>query len=149
LFKKGSSSDPGNYWPISVTSVCCKIFESANKKSLMEYFLSNDFISVSYHGFLPDRSTCTNLIEVLNDWTLNMDIKSDTLIAYIDFAKAFDSVSIPKLLHKLSHLGIGGNLLSCIHSFLSNRWQSVKIGSEFLSYRQAKSVERIFELSTS
>jgi len=47
MFKKGSSSDPGNYRPISVTSVCCKIFESAIKKPLMEYFLSNDFISVS------------------------------------------------------------------------------------------------------
>jgi len=83
----------------------------------MEYFLSNNFISVSQHGFLPTRSTCTNLIEVLNDWTLNMDERSDTLVAYIDFAKAFDSISITKLLLKLSHLGIGGNLLSCIHFF--------------------------------
>jgi len=121
LFKNGSSSDPGNYRPISVTSLCCKIFESAIKKPLMEYFISNDFISFSQHGFLATRSTCTNLIEVLNVWNQNMDKRSDTLVPYIDFAKAFDSVSIPKLLLKLSHLGIGGKLLSCIHSFLSNR----------------------------
>ncbi len=28
IFKKGSKSDPGNYRPVSLTSVCCKLLES-------------------------------------------------------------------------------------------------------------------------
>jgi hypothetical protein len=52
-------------------------------------------------------------------------------VAYIDFAKAFDSVSIPKLMYKLSFYGISGNVLSCIKSFLSNRTQRVRVGSSF------------------
>jgi len=54
-------------------------------------------------------------------------------VLYTDFAKAFDVMSIPKLLHKLSNFGIVGQLLSIIKSFLTNRSQSVKIGSCFSS----------------
>ena len=50
-------------------------------------------------------------------------------MAYIDFQPAFDSVSHPKLLHKLSSYGIHGNLLFWIASFLSNRIQQVRVGS--------------------
>ncbi|MFZ2537611.1 MAG: reverse transcriptase domain-containing protein, partial [Oscillospiraceae bacterium] len=50
-------------------------------------------------------------------------------VAYIDFQKAFDSVSHPKLLHKLSGYGIHGNLLFWISSFLTNLIQQVRIGS--------------------
>ena len=48
---------------------------------------------------------------------------------YIDFAKAFDRVSISKLLilNKLNQIGIVGSLFSCIRSLLSNRMQCVKI----------------------
>lgn len=92
---------------------------------------SHKFLSDEQHGFLSRRSTCTNLLESLDDWTLNLDSKSDTIAAYIDFAKAFDSVSIPKLLYKLSHYGVRGNVLSCMKSFLTNRTQRVKVGSTF------------------
>ncbi len=51
----------------------------------------------------------------------------------MDFAKAFDSVSIPKLLLKLKSFGIQGLLLSCIESFLTDRHQRVKVGRVFSS----------------
>ena len=35
LFKKGAKSDPGNYRPVSLTSVACKIMESIIKDSLV------------------------------------------------------------------------------------------------------------------
>ena len=68
-----------------------------------------------------------------------MDEKNDTLIAYIDFAKAFDRVSIPKLLYKLNQIGIVGSLFSCIRSFLSNRKQRVKIDNAFSSWKDVTS----------
>jgi ribonuclease P/MRP protein subunit RPP40 len=45
----------------------------------------------------------------------------------VDFEKAFDKVSVPKLLHKLRGVGISGLLLQCIDSFLTSRTQSVRI----------------------
>ena len=65
-------------------------------------------------------------------------MKVDTLVAYVDFAKAFDRVSIPKLLAKLAkleHIGITGKLLSCIKSFLTNRSQRVRIDGELSGSR--------------
>ena len=50
------------------------------------------------------------------------------MCCYFDFAKAFDRVSTPKLLHILSIIGVTGRLFSCTQSFLSNRTQQIKIG---------------------
>ena len=62
-----------------------------------------------------------------------MDNSSVVKIVYSDFAKAFDVVSLPKLLHKLSNFGIGGKLLTCIKSFLTGRSQRVKVGDAISS----------------
>ena len=42
-------------------------------------------------------------------------------IIYTDFAKAFDSVAHVRLLHKLESIGIKGDLLNLLKSFLSGR----------------------------
>ena len=47
----------------------------------------------------------------------------------IDFAKAFDTVSHPKLLYRLRQYGIGGCLLSWIQNFLSDRTQTTRVGN--------------------
>src|SRR6266536_4856863 len=49
-------------------------------------------------------------------------------VAYVDFAKAFDSVSHPKLIAKLSNLGIAGSLLKWIGQFLAGRLQCTVVG---------------------
>ena len=58
-----------------------------------------------------------------------MDAKLKTFVAHIDFTRAFDSVSLPKLLYKLQNAGIAGKTLSCIKSMLCNRLQQVKVGN--------------------
>jgi len=42
------------------------------------------------------RSTGSNLLESLNDWTLNLQPKLQTTVIYIDFSKAFDAMSHDK-----------------------------------------------------
>ena len=63
-----------------------------------------------------------------NEWSKHFDGKSPIDVIYLDFSKAFDSVSLEKLLLKLSAYGINGFCLNWIRSFLSNRSQRVKIG---------------------
>jgi hypothetical protein len=53
----------------------------------------------------------------------------------VDFARAFDSVSLPKLMQKLKWAGIGGQLYACLKSLLFNRSQRVKIGNLFSNYQ--------------
>ena len=128
IFKKGDSSDPNNYRPISLTSVCCKIFETNIKNELLLYLNENSIITESQHGFISKHSTITNLIECANDWSNMLESKMSINVLYCDYEKAFDTVSIPKLLHKLSSYGVNGLLFQCIKSFLTDRFQSVQVG---------------------
>ena len=53
--------------------------------------------------------------------------EEELLVLYLDFKKAFDSFPHDTLLQKIEMLGIGGNLLKIIASFLSKRKQYVKL----------------------
>ena len=78
--------------------------------------------------FRPKRSTTTNLIEYLHEIFSCLDSNPSYLTTfYIDFQKAFDKVSQDLLLDKLLAFGIGGNCLSLLRSYLSNR--KVRINS--------------------
>lgn len=65
------------------------------------YMRNKKFITAQQHGFLNGRSTTTNLLESLSDWTLSIDNKQTNTVVYIDFSKAFDTVSHAKLITKL------------------------------------------------
>jgi len=129
IFKKGCTAEPCNYRPISLTSVCCKAMERIINDSLQTYLKHNNLITPAQHGFICKRSTCTNLLESLYDWTHSAEHKRGTDVIYFDFRKAFDSVSHPKLLHKLLGYGICGKLFNWLSNFLSNRKQFVTIGT--------------------
>ena len=131
IFKKGSPSDPTNYRPVSLTCTCCKILESIITSEILNFLNQPHLITKHQHGFLSRHSTSTNLLECINDWTLSISNKKSIPIAYIDFKSAFDCISHPKLLLKLSSYGIKGNLYFWIQSFLSNRSQFVKINSSY------------------
>ena len=51
-------------------------------------------------------------------------------IIYLDLEKAFDKVPHSRLLLQLRRYGISGDLLAWIESFLTNRKQSVKVGTQ-------------------
>lgn len=89
----------------------------------MEYYKKNQ------HGFIPGRSTVTNLLCAVNDWTKTTDEGQPTDIIYIDFEKAFDRVPHNRLIAVLEHCGIRGKLLTWISDFLHDRWYRVKYGS--------------------
>jgi ribonucleases P/MRP protein subunit RPP40 len=101
---------------------------------LLAFFNQHNLITPCQHGFLAKHSTCTNLLESVDDWTSILDDKKSIDVAYLDFSKAFDSVSLPKLVHKLAYFGIIDPLLSCLRSFLTERRQCVCISNTCSSY---------------
>ena len=129
VYKSGDASDVSNYRPISLTCVVCKIMERIIVSDMLDYLRLHKVIDKRQHGFLSRRSTSTNLLESLNDWTLALKDKKSVLVAYIDYAKAFDTVSHAKLLAKLTAYGISGNLLTWISHFLAHRTQQTKVGT--------------------
>ena len=86
------------------------------------------------HGFRTGRSCETQLLEFIDDVTLNMENGKQTDILVMDFSKAFDKVSHSLLLHKLHYYGIQGELNSWIQNFLSNRKQAVVLEGEKSDY---------------
>jgi len=125
IFKKGVSSHPSNYRPISLTSVFSKLRERCIVIDMLRYLLSQNLISKLQHGFLKRKSTTTNLLQSFNDWSVNIEGRTSQ-----DFAKAFDGVCHSKLLYKLSQYGIRGPLLNLIESFLSGRMHHTRISDE-------------------
>jgi len=136
IYKNGLASDPANYRPISLTSVFCKLMERVINRQMIQYLQRHKLLSGQQHGFLAKRSTVTNLLDCLSDWTLALDNRHSVTVAYIDYSKAFDMVSHSKLLHKLSCFGIYGDLLRWIGEFLNNRTQCVRVGSAISSPKQ-------------
>ena len=139
IFKKGCPSDPTNYRPISLTCIPCKIMESIIKDHMLRHLESNNLLSATQHGFTSHKSTFTQLVECLHDWTSAAEQHLPVHIVYIDFSKAFDSVSHPKLLYKLSRLGFSDKLITWISAFLNNRYQRVKCGDSFSTLKPVTS----------
>ena len=130
IFKKGSKSSAGNYRPVSLTSVVCKIMESVIKDTIVAHLSASNIIAPSQHGFMPGRSCLTNLLEYLNKLTDIIDSGESADIVYLDFAKAFDKVPHKRLLAKLSASGINGNVLKWIEAWLTDRKQRVVLNGQ-------------------
>ena len=99
---------------------------------IFNYLLENQLITKHQHGFMRRKSTCTNLLECIHDWSVNIQSRNCTNVVHFDFKK--DSVSHPKLLINLKAYGLTGNLLAWITDFLSNSSQCVRLGNSLLFY---------------
>ncbi len=73
IFKKGTKGCPGNYRPVSLTSVPCKLLESIVKDKLMQHLIDNKLIRESQHGFMPGKSCASNLVTFIDFVTKAVD----------------------------------------------------------------------------
>jgi hypothetical protein len=129
IFKKGSKLNAENYRPVSLTVVACRILERIIRNHILKFILDRGLVSSSQHGFLPKRSTVTNLLNFLNLVSSNIDRGRPVNTVYLDIAKAFDTIPHDSLLSKLMSLGINENIYCWIKAFLKNRRQYVVLGS--------------------
>jgi len=70
VYKIGPASSVANYRPISLTCVACKLMERVIVNEMLCFLRMHGLITKHQHGFLSGRSTTSNLLETLNDWTL-------------------------------------------------------------------------------
>lgn len=132
IFKSGDRSQVTNYRPIVKQSTFAKIFDIIIKDKLFERV--EHLISPCQHGFVPGRSTATNLILKTNNIIKAMEQGSQCDVIYTDFAKAFDTVDHNFLLDKLKNIGLSSNLLTFFKHFLLNRKLRVQIKNACSSY---------------
>ena len=129
IYKKGSSNDPKNYRPISLTSSICRVLERIIHSHISSHLLNNNIISPEQHGFVKDRSTQTQQIAYLDQLTSLFDQRIQLEAVYLDFSKAFDKVSHFKLVHILGQIKIHHKLITWIHNYLIGRSQITIVDS--------------------
>jgi hypothetical protein len=131
IAKIKNSAAPNDYRPISITSNVCKVMEKVIAKQLLEHCSKIKIFDNYQFGFVPGKSAEQQLLQCLNDWTINGELKIPTDVIYIDFAKAFDRVARKKLLQKLKKLGFHPDLIAWIKAYLTGRTHFVKVGEQF------------------
>ncbi|KAK4824795.1 hypothetical protein QYF61_019463 [Mycteria americana] len=135
IYKKGWKEDPGNYRPVSLTSVPGKLMEKIILSAITLHGEDNQGIKPSQHGFRKGRSCLTNVISFYNKVTCLVDEGKAVDVAYLDFSKAFDTVSHGILLEKLAAHGLDG----CTLHWLDGRAQRVVVNGIYSSWRPVTS----------
>ena len=67
IYKKGERSDSGNYRPVSLTSLPCKIREHILSSNIRRHLDENNILSPSQRGFRKNLSCETQLLTTLED----------------------------------------------------------------------------------
>ena len=69
LFKKDERSDPSNYWPISLISILCKIFEHTLVSQIANYLETYQILCPNQFGFRTKHSCESQLLLVIHDFS--------------------------------------------------------------------------------
>ncbi|KAK4823643.1 hypothetical protein QYF61_004564 [Mycteria americana] len=88
IYKKGWKEDPGNYRPVSLTSVPGKLMDA-----ITWHGQDNQVIKPSQHRFIKGRSRLANLFSCYDKVTHLVDEGKAVDVVYLDFSKAFDTHS--------------------------------------------------------
>ena len=129
VFKKGNRNHVKNYRPILLTSSICRLFESILSKKILSHLLLNDLLSTQQFGFIPKRSSCSQLLSSLYQWIVAYSSDETTDVIYTDIRKAFDSVSHSKLIYTLRQYKLHPSVVNWIENFLTNRTQQVALNT--------------------
>ena len=127
LQKNNDKQIINNYRLVSLLPVFGKILEKLIFKSLFEYLDEHILLSKHQSGFRPNDSCINQLLSIIHDIYTGFD--DDTTLevrgVFLDMPKAFDKVCHEGLIYKLRQVGISGEALALINSFLLIRDSSV------------------------
>ncbi|GAB0204130.1 mitochondrial enolase superfamily member 1 [Grus japonensis] len=125
-YKKGQKEDLGNYRPVSLTLVLGKVMEQIIVSAVMQHTQDNQAIRPSQHGFMKGKSCLTKLISFY-DVTRLVDEGKAVGVVYLDFSKAFDTISHSILLEKLTADSLVGCTLCWVKNCLDGQAQRVVV----------------------
>ncbi|GAB0207044.1 mitochondrial enolase superfamily member 1 [Grus japonensis] len=144
IFEKGKKEDPGNYRPVSLTSVPGKIMEKVILGAIEKHLRDNAVIGHSQHGFTRGKTCLTSLISFYDKVTHLVDQGKPVDVVVLDFSKAFDTVSHSILLDKMSSTQLDKSIIHWVggHAMLPIRWMP----PESIMYRKFTTESDVWSL---
>ena len=128
--KSGDRMTKNNYRPVSILPSISKIYE----KHLYNQLNTNGKLSKLQCGFRKGFSAQHCLIVMIEKWKKSIDQRKNAGALLTDYSKAFDCISHNLLIAKLEAYGVDTNSLYIIHSYLTNRYQRVRVNGEYSSW---------------
>jgi len=121
IFKKGKEEDPGNYRLVSLTAITGKVMEQLILEVIIKQVEEKKVIRSSQRGFTKGKSCLTNLITFYDGMTGWVDEGRAVDVVYLDFSKAFDTVSHNILIGKSRKCGLDEWSVRRIENWLNGR----------------------------
>ena len=90
IHKKDNIHNVVNYRPISLLPIISKVLEKCIFKHIFK--ILRPHIDNNQHGFMPQHSATTQLLDFYNKVNCNIDNNLQTDIVFLDLSKAFDNV---------------------------------------------------------
>ena len=121
-----------NHHPVSLLPIRSKIFEKTIFNPMLDFLEENSLLCPHQSGFRSSDSCQSQLLSIPHDIYGSFD-QSPSLegrVYFLDISNIFDKVWHKGLIFKLKHIGISGNLLSFLKSFLNNRFQRVVLNGQ-------------------
>ena len=132
LIKKPNlpSNDLKNYRPVSGLSFISKLVECVVAKQLLEHIHVHNLDNPYQLAYKASHSTETALLYIKNEVHLSLSRGESTGLVLLDLSAAFDTIDHSTLLSCLQNwFGVSGCVLKWFTSYLTDRYQSIKIGS--------------------
>ena len=127
LFKNKDSLITDNYRPLSILPSVCKIFENVFNQQLFDYF--KHIISGLLSAFRKKYGCHHVLTRLIEDCNQALDKHMHVGLLLLDLSKVFDCLPHKLLLCKLHAHGVSRDACDLLCSYLTNRFQRVKISS--------------------
>ena len=131
LYKKGDRSHCGNYRGISLLSVVGKVFADIILQRLKN--LAELIYAQSQSGYRRGRSIIDGIFTLKQLMEKSREQRRNMYIAFVDFTKAFDTVSRDLLYSILSRLGCPAKFVRIIKKLYTNIHARLVIDGELTS----------------
>ena len=104
-----------------------KLFECILLNQVNEFIQKEKILNGTQFGFKKHKSSTDTVLQLIAALQENYDDLKISVVAFIDLAKAFNSISHEIFLKKIEAYGFSESAVDLFASFLKNREQCVKI----------------------